>query len=134
MTDPKGPPPGHRVAEIEEQRWVYAERFPGDGRREVSFDGGESWSENMAQAFRAARLAGKLVPEGGSEAPDELVAITQELLRRIRSLKPGEELLVRHAGSAIVVLRQEAVQAFRASALEDAGIEPFRESPGGAED
>lgn len=117
-------PAKHQVKVLEHEggHWVFLERFLG-GVPEFSFDNGETWGEDKAQAFRHAKAHDKLVPEKPDSVPahvsDDLAAVILELLGAMRVLRPGERLEVVHTGVAICVMKQEQVLSFRPSSLRE---------------
>lgn len=118
--------------EIDGQSWVVWRRpFEGrPGQHETSFDG-ETFHEKGSEAYFEARKAGKLIRADSTtevaDLPEDAAASMLELVRLIRSLRPGEELRVIHTGSALNVVKNKLVASFRPSIFEETGIDPAKE-------
>lgn len=118
----------HEV-EIEGKRYIVLTRQStnhdpfGKPFKLYSFNGGESYHELMAQAFTAARDAGKLTLVGealtdGGEYEAFLLGLAQEL----NKLEVGERVIIVRTETQVVALRESAVLALRASTLKDASL------------
>lgn len=122
------------ILEHDSGNWVFEERVR-EGVREFSFDSGEHWFHNQAQAFRDARDLEKLVAEKPEDLPDnlpdDLAVLIMELLALMKALRPGDRLEIVHTGVTIQVVKQEVALYLPPSSLRD--LED-RQAPKGGDD
>jgi hypothetical protein len=129
------PKPNRTTLEVEGRTYlVWSRPAAADPKRsEVSFDG-ETFHEKGADAYLAAKRAGKLLEAGaGVEVaglPEDAAVAMLELVRLISSLRPGEELRVFHNGTALTVVKNKLVASFRPSVFEDAGFKGGEDEEG----
>lgn len=126
-----------QVVEIGGERFVLLRRpAPEGGPDQFSLDGGESWSPRVVDAYSDAQASGKLVRYLGEveEQDNEFETWLVRLAQEVGALKPGESLKIVRDERAIMVTRETALFACRASAVRDVDLsvgEEDRRGPGG---
>ena len=103
-----------KVVEIEGRQIVYLERRDGM----CSFDAGASWHESRIEAYEKAKESDALSEPGGGQS-EEFEAWVLGLIREVQALERGESLRVVRTESEVLVLRERAVLAARASSVRE---------------
>ena len=90
---------------------------------EYSFDRGETWHATMIVAYAKAKEADKLMAVGeNSGTAGEFEAFVLGLIQELQLLKPGESLRLSRDQVDIIVIKEQAVLAARASTISEVDL------------
>ena len=111
----------NQTIEIEGRTFAVVVRRQDGAPVAYSFDGGGDFRPTIAEAYVAAKDAGKLVEGGVDVGPDgEFEAFAAAMVVAMASLHPGERLIVARGEARTVVLRESVVAEVRSSAIREA--------------